>query len=68
MRLWNNILLDWKVIYTDSTYGGLFDLMLHDQFIHVCSRDMSLFLKERTPESLNKMATLADQFREGRYT
>ena len=52
----------------DKTYDSLYDLMVRDQFIHVCSKDLSLFLKERIPDSLDKMALLADQYREARYT
>ena len=52
---------------TAKSFEGLFDLMLRDQFLHVCNRDLSLFLKERIPTSVNEMATLADQFREARF-
>ena len=41
--------------------------MLRDQFLHVCSRNLALFLKELIPTSLTEMATLADQFREARF-
>ena len=40
---------------TPKTYDGLYDLMLRDQFIHVCNLDLMLFLKECTPETLNSM-------------
>lgn len=52
---------------TKMTFDGLFDLMLRDQFMHVCSKDLLLFLKERIPSSLDKMASLADQYREARF-
>ena len=50
-----------------KSFEGLIDLMLRDQFLHVCNRDLALFLKERIPNSLTEMATLADQFREARF-
>ena len=50
----------------DRTYEGLFDLMVRDQFIHGCQRDLKLFINERTPKSLKEMTTGADQFREAR--
>ncbi|KAK3084534.1 hypothetical protein FSP39_014861 [Pinctada imbricata] len=53
---------------TEKRFDDLYDLMLRDQFLHVCNRDLHLFLKERTPKSLVEMATLADQFREARFT
>lgn len=51
---------------TDKTYEGLFDLMVRDQFLHMCSHELALFLKERTPKSLKDMAELADQYKEAR--
>ena len=53
---------------TNKTFDGLFDLVMRDQFLHVCSKDLSLFLRERTPSSMADMADLADQFREARLT
>ncbi|XP_048777367.2 uncharacterized protein LOC125681360 [Ostrea edulis] len=49
-----------------KTYHGLYNLMLRDQFIHVCSQDLKLFLKERIPKSLNNVAELADQYKDAR--
>lgn len=48
------------------TFDGLYDLMLRDQFIHICSQDLRFFLKERIPDNLQKMANLADQFKDAR--
>ena len=53
---------------TSKTFDDLFDLVIRDQFLHVCSKDLSLFLRERTPSSITEMADLADQFREARLT
>lgn len=51
-----------------KTYDGLFDLMMRDQLLHICNRELTLYLKERIPASLQAMATLADQFKEARLT
>lgn len=48
------------------SFEGLYDLMLRDQFIHICNQDLRLFLKERIPDNLQKMADLADQFKDAR--
>ena len=48
---------------TPKTYEGLFDLMMRDQLLHICNKDLALFLKERTPISLPQMATIADQYK-----
>ena len=42
--------------------------MMRDQLLHICNRDLALFLKERTPISLPLMATIADQYKEARLT
>ena len=34
--------------------------VLHDQFLYSCNRDLILFLKERTPKSIQDMQDLAD--------
>lgn len=44
----------------------MFDLVLRDQFLYVCNRDLILFLKERTPKSIQDITQLADQYREAR--
>ena len=41
---------------------------MRDQLLHICNRDLALFLKERTPISLPQMATIADQYKEARLT
>ncbi|XP_069103074.1 uncharacterized protein [Argopecten irradians] len=51
---------------TAKTFEGLKDLMIRDQFICGCNQDLSLFLKERTPTSIEDMAKLADQYVEAR--
>ena len=40
--------------------------MLRDQFLHVASQDLKLFLKERLPDNINKMSQLADQYKDAR--
>jgi hypothetical protein len=52
----------------NKTFEDLCDLMVREQFLQVCNRDLALFLKERVPTSKVDMACLADQFREARYT
>ena len=53
---------------TPKTYEGIFDLMMRDQLLHICNKDLTLFLKERTPVSMQQMATLCDQYKEARLT
>lgn len=49
-----------------KTYEGLFDLMVRDQLLHICNRQLSLFLLQRTPKSAAEMTKFADQYREAR--
>ena len=37
----------------------LFDLIMRVQFLLICNKELALYLKERTPPSLQQMATLA---------
>ncbi|XP_060070207.1 uncharacterized protein LOC132550192 [Ylistrum balloti] len=53
---------------TTRDFASLKDLMIRDQFLHCCGKELSLFLKERVPRSLNEMSKLADQFAEARNT
>ena len=52
---------------TSLTYEGLFDMM-RDQLLHICNKELTPFLKEHSPSSLQQMATLAYQFKEARLT
>ncbi|CAC5415002.1 unnamed protein product [Mytilus coruscus] len=49
-----------------KTFDGLYDLMLRDQFLHICNNEVMLFLKERVPKSIDEMTRYADQFKEAR--
>ena len=53
---------------TKKTYDGMKDLFLREQFIWCCNKELSLFLKERIPPSIQDMARYADQFVEARTT
>ena len=46
----------------ETTYEGIIDLLIREQFLKMCSREMSLFLRERVPDSVQYMTTLAQQY------
>jgi hypothetical protein len=46
----------------DQSYAGLADLMLREQFLLTCFKDLALFLKERVPRSMDEMMRLAEQY------
>ena len=45
-----------------KTYEGLFDLMMRDQLLHICNKELTLYLKERTPPFLQQIATVLLDF------
>ena len=51
-----------------KSYAGLKNLMLREQYLNSCNPDLSVFLRERTPPSVEQMAKLAEQFIEARGT
>ena len=58
-------LLRWlELSDTDQTFGGLKDLIVKEQFIDSCPKDLAIHLRERAPETLGKIAKIADQYLE----
>ena len=49
---------------TPKTFEGVMDLLLREQFINSCSKELALFLKERQPKSIVTMTKLAEQYQE----
>ena len=45
---------------TDKTYDGLLNLMLKDQFMQSCGKELRLFLRERISKTIGEVAVLAD--------
>ena len=46
----------------EKSFGGVSELMVKEQFTNSCSKDVSVFLKERRPENLEELAKLAEQY------
>ena len=62
-----NYLARWiDLAEAETTYDGLTDLLLREQFAAGCSRELALFLKERQPKNIDTMATIAEQYLEAR--
>ena len=47
---------------TEKTFEGLKDLMVKEQFINSCPKELAVNLRERAPETLEEMAKIADQY------
>jgi len=58
-------LLRWlELSDTERTFDGLTDLIVKEQFIDSCPKDLAIHLRERAPETLAKVAKIADQYLE----
>ena len=58
-------LLRWlELSNTARTFDGLQDLIVKEQFIDSCPKDLAIHLRERAPETLAKIAKIADQYLE----
>ena len=49
---------------TKQTFDGLKGLIVKEQFIDSCPKDLAIHLRERAPETLAKIAKIADQYLE----
>lgn len=49
---------------TPKTFEGLKDLCVREQLLELVSKPLSVFLKERKPETVKEMSELADQYHE----
>ena len=47
-------------------FVGIVDLLLREQFINSCSKDMAIFIKERHPKDVKDMAIMASQYIDAR--
>ena len=49
---------------TERAFDGLKDLIVKEQFIDSCPKDLAIHLRERAPGTLAKIAKIADQYLE----
>ena len=49
---------------TDRSFEGLKDLIVKEQFIESCPKELAVHLRERAPETLAQIAKIADQYLE----
>ena len=58
-------LLRWlELSNTARTFDGLKDLIVKEQFIDSCPKDLAIHLRQRAPETLAMIAKIADQYLE----
>ena len=49
---------------TTENFEGLRDLIVKEQFINSCPKELAVHLRERAPENLDQIAKIADQYLE----
>ena len=58
-------LLRWlELSNTERSFEGLKDLIVKEQFIDSCPKELAIHLRERAPETLLQIAKIADQYLE----
>ncbi|CAH3150229.1 unnamed protein product, partial [Porites evermanni] len=58
-------LLRWlELSHTERSFEGLKDLIVKEQFIDSCPKELAIHLRERAPETLVQIAKTADQYLE----
>ena len=53
-----------RLSQTEQTFQGLKDLIVKEQFINSCPKELAVHLRERAPETLHEIAKIADQYLE----
>ena len=58
-------LLRWlELLHTERSFEGLKDLIVEEQFIDSCPKELAIHLRERAPETLDQIAKIVDQYLE----
>ena len=58
-------LLRWlELSHIERSFEGLKDLIVEEQFIDSCPKELAIHLRERAPETLDQVAKIADQYLE----
>ena len=46
----------------EKTYEGVRDMLIREQYYHVSTKDLAVFLRERKPQTIDEVATLAESY------
>ena len=58
-----NYLSKWvKLAKVEESFDGVVELMLREQLTNACPEELPVFLNERSPKTLDELATWADQY------
>ena len=53
-----------ELLNTERSFEGLKDLIVKEQFIDACPKELAIHLRERAPETLVQIVKIADQYLE----
>ena len=57
-----NYLIKWvKLAKVEESFDGVVELMVQEQFTNACPREVSVYLNERSPKTLDELVTWSDQ-------
>ena len=51
----------------DATFYGLKNLIIKEQVMHVCPRDLNIYLQERAPRTLDELSKIVERYLRGPY-
>ena len=58
-----NYFTEWvELAEVEQTFMGVVDLIVREQFTSSCSKDLSIWLKQSNPKTLDELSRLADQY------
>ena len=58
-----NYLTKWvKLAKVKESFDGVVELIVQEQFTNACPKELSVYLNERSPKTLDELATWADQY------
>ena len=58
-----NYLTKWvKLDKVEESFDGVVELMVREQFTNACPKELSVYLNETSPKTLDELATWADQY------
>ena len=62
VRLKNYLTKRVKLAKVEESFDGVVELMVREQFTNVCPEELSLYLNERSPKTLDELVTQAEQY------
>ena len=62
VRLKNYLTKRVKLAKVEESFDGVVELMVREQFTNACPKELSVYLNERGPKTLDELVTWAEQY------